>query len=269
MKKKELVFDILKILLGVAIILPLILAACISFMPKADIIKIPFELNLSNATFENYIHSFTYMNLATYLKNSFIMVGIELPCKAFTALLAAYAFSHFEFPGKNFLFTLTLTVMMIPGEVIIMSLFKMIMGWNLIDTYAGLTITGLVDVAAVFMLRQNMLSIPKSLHEAARIDGCGRMRYFFSILVPLCKTVVAAYALRGFINIYNSYMWPLLVTTRDDMRTIQTGVAQLSWSSHSGLVLAAAMITSIIPLTVYFFGMDSIVEGMTAGAVKN
>ncbi len=123
-------------------------------------------------------------------------------------MLAAYAFSHFDFPGKNFLFTLTLAVMMIPGEVIIMSLFKMIMGWNLIDTYAGLTITGLVDVAAVFMLRQNMLSIPKSLHEAAKIDGCGRMRYFFSILVPLCRTVVAAYALRGFINIYKQKIVP-------------------------------------------------------------
>lgn len=269
MKKKAIAFDLAKILLGITLVLPIILAAFISFMPKADIIKIPFELNLSNATIENYIHSFTYMNLGNYLKNSFIMVGIELPCKAFTALLAAYAFSHFDFPGKNFLFTLLMTVMMIPGEVIIMSLYKMIMNWGLIDTYAGLTITGLVDVAAVFMLRQNMLAIPKSLYEAAKIDGCGRMRYFFSILIPLCKTVLAAYALRGFINIYNSYMWPLLVTTRDDMRTIQTGVAQLSWSSHAGLVLAAAMITSIIPLTVYFFGMDSIVEGMTAGAVKN
>ena len=269
MKKKQVAFDIFKILLGVALVLPLILAACISFMPKADIMKIPFELNLSNATFENYIHSFQYMNLLTYLKNSFVMVGIELPCKVLTALLAAYAFSHFEFPCKNLLFTVLLMVMMIPGEVITMTLYKMIMKWGLIDTYAGLTIVGLTDVAAVFMFRQNMMTIPKELREAARIDGCGHMRYFFSILVPVCKTITVAYALRGFINIYNSYMWPLLVTSKDAMRTIQTGVAQLSWSSHSGLVLAAAMITSIIPLVVYFFGMDSIVEGMTAGAVKN
>ena len=101
------------------------------------------------------------------------------------------------------------------------------------------------------------------------LDGCGEMRYLFSILIPLCKPIIAAYSLRAFIFIYNNYMWPLLVTTQDSMRTIQTGVAQLSWSSHAGLVLAAAMITSIIPLIVYFFGMDKIVEGMTAGAVKS
>jgi len=268
-KNRELVFEIVKILIGILLVMPLILAAAISFMPKADIMKIPFEINLANATLENYIHSFQYMNLVTYLKNSFIMVGIELPCKIISALFAAYAFSHFQFKGKEALFTMLLMVMMIPGEVITMTLYKMIMKWGLIDTYAGLTIVGLTDVAAVFLFRQNMQSVPKELREAARIDGCGDMRYFFSILVPVCKTIIVAYALRGFINVYNNYMWPLLVTTQDSMRTIQTGVAQLSWSSHSGLVLAAAMITSLIPLTIYFFGMDSIVEGMTAGAVKS
>ena len=269
MKKKEIVADIFKICLGLVIVIPLILAAIISFMPKADIMKIPFQINLSNATLENYIYAFQYMNLLTYLKNSFIMVGIELPFKIFTALLAAYAFSHFEFPCKNLLFTVLLMTMMIPGEVIIMSLYKMIMRWGLIDTYAGLTVVGLTDVAAVFLFRQNMLTIPKELREAAVIDGCGNMKYFFKILTPMCKTIIAAYGLRAFINVYNNYMWPLLATTKDAMRTIQTGVAQLSWSSHNGLVLAAAMVTSIIPLIVYFFGMDSIVEGMTAGAVKS
>lgn len=269
MKNKELVSDLLKILLGIMIVLPLILATFISFMPKADIIKLPFELTLKNATLENYIYAFQYMNVLTYLKNSFIMILIELPCKLITALVAAYAFSHFEFPFKNLLFTVLLTVMMIPGEVIMMSLYKMIMGWGLIDTYAGLTIAGLTDVSAVFLFRQNMQTIPKEMREAATMDGCGRTRYLFMILIPMCKSIMSAYALRCFINIYNNYMWPLLVTTKDDMRTIQTGVAQLSWSSHNGLVLAAAMITSIIPLIVYFFGMDKIVEGMTAGAVKS
>ena len=269
MEKKSIGFDIIKILIGILFVLPIILGAIISFMPKADIMTIPFKINLSNATIENYIHAFKYMNLGTYLKNSFIMVGVELPFKVFTGLLAAYAFSHFEFRGKNLLFTMTLMVMMIPGEVIMMTLFKMIMNWGLIDTYAGLTITGLVDVAAVFMFKQNMQSVPRELREASTIDGCGPMKYFFHILVPVCKTITVAYGMRCFVNVYNSYMWPLLVTTKDEMRTIQTGVAQLSWSSHGGLVLAAAMISSLIPLVIYFFGMDSIVEGMTAGAVKS
>lgn len=269
MGKKAIASDLVKILIGIIFVLPIILGVLISFMPKSDIIRMPFRIDLHNATIENYIHSFKYMNVGTYLKNSFIMVGIELPCKIFTGLLAAYAFSHFEFRGKNFLFTMTLMVMMIPGEVITMTLFKMIMSWRLIDTYAGLSITGLVDVAAVFMFKQNMQSVPKALHEAAIIDGCGPIKYFFHILIPVCKTIIVAYGLRCFVNVFNSYMWPLLVTTKDEMRTIQTGVAQLSWSSHPGLVFAAAIISSIIPLVIYFFGMDFIVEGMTAGAIKN
>ena len=268
-KRKDLIADTFKILFGLVLISPLLLAAFISFMPKADIYKIPFEITLENATLENYIYAFENMNLLTYLKNTFIMVIIELPMKIITALLAAYAFSYFKFRGRETLFAILLATMMIPGEVIMMSLYKMIMGWGLIDTYAGLTITGLTDITAVFLFRQNMKSVPYELREASMLDGCGEMRYLFSILLPICKPIIAAYALRGFIFIYNNYMWPMLVTTTDNMRTIQTGVAQLSWSSHSGLVLAAAMITSIIPLIVYFFGMDKIVEGMTAGAVKS
>ncbi len=268
-KKKELLADVLKILLGVVLIAPLILALLISFMPKDVIIRIPFKIDLSRLTLENYIYAFEYMNLLTYFKNTFIMVAIELPCKVGTALLAAYAFSHYKFPGQNTLFAVLLAVMMIPGEVIIMTLYKMIMGWGLIDTYAGLTIAGLTDVSAIFLFRQNMKAVPHELREASMLDGCGEMRYLFTILIPICKPIIAAYSLRCFIFIYNNYMWPLLVTTTDEMRTIQTGVAQLSWSSHNGLVLAAAMITSIVPLIVYFFGMDKIVEGMTAGAVKS
>lgn len=268
-KKRELLADGLKMLFGLLLILPLILAALISFMPKADIMKLPFQVDLSNATLDNYIYAFENMNILTYLKNTFIMIIIELPCKLGTSVLAAYAFSHYKFRGRETLFALLLAVMMIPGEVIMMSLYKMIMGWGLIDTYAGLTIAGLTDVSAVFLFRQNMKAVPHELREASMLDGCGEMRYLFSILLPICKPIIAAYSLRAFIFIYNNYMWPLLVTTTDNMRTIQTGVAQLSWSSHSGLVLAAAMITSIIPLVVYFFGMDKIVEGMTAGAVKN
>ena len=269
LRRREFAGDLFKILFGVVLISPLILAACISFMPKADIMRIPFKIDLSNATLENYIYAFEYMNILTYLKNTFIMIIIELPCKLITALLAAYAFSYYKFKGRETLFSILLATMMIPSEVTIMSLFKMIMGWNLIDTYAGLTIVGLTDITAVFLFRQNMKAVPYELREASMLDGCGEMRYLFSILIPLCKPIIAAYSLRAFIFIYNNYMWPLLVTTKDGMRTIQTGVAQLSWSSHAGLVLAAAMITSIIPLVVYFFGMDKIVEGMTAGAVKS
>ena len=271
LRRRELVGDLFKILFGIALISPLLLALCISFMPKADIYKIPFKIDLSNATLQNYIYAFKELNIVTYLKNTFIMLIIELPCKLITAVLAAYAFSYYKFKGRETLFAILLATMMIPTEVTIMTLYKMMQQWRLIDTYAGLTVVGLTDITAVFLFRQNMKAVPYELREASMLDGCGELRYLFSILVPLCKPIIAAYALRAFIFIYNNFMWPFLVTTTDSMRTIQTGVAQLSWgeSGNSGIVLAAAMITSIIPLIVYFFGMDKIVEGMTAGAVKS
>lgn len=269
MKIKSGILEFVRIFLGICMVAPIIIALIVAFMPKADILASPFKLTLENATITNYIEAFQYMNLGTYMKNTFVMILVCLPARLFTSMLAAYAFSHFEFPLKSVWFAILLMVMMIPGEVLEVTLFKMILKWNMIDTYAGLTITGLTDVSAVFLFRQTMQSVPKELREASTIDGCGDMKYFFSILVPVCKTMVVTFALRSFVGIYNSYMWPLLVTTKDEMRTIQTGVASIAWSSHDGLTLAAATITSIIPLLIYFFGMDEIVEGMTAGAVKS
>lgn len=270
MKSRKIISDLLKILLGLIVVFPLIVSVVVGFMPKDEVNEIPFRMSLMNASFNNYIYALKNMNLLVYFKNTFIMIAVCLPAQIMTALMAAYAFSYFEFPLKNFWFTIMLMVMMIPGEVITISLFKMIMSWGLIDSYAGLTITGLTNVGAMFMFRQTMLAIPKSLWEAAKMDGCGDIKYFFKILVPLCKTIVVTQVLNGFIGIYNNYMWPLLVTSKDSMRTIQTGVATIAASGeHFGIILAASTITAIIPMIIYIFGLDSIVEGMTAGAVKN
>ena len=231
--------------------------------------SIPFRLSVKNPTLDNIIYAFKYMNLLGYLKNTFVVIAICVPAQIITALMAAFAFSHFEFPFKNTLFTVMLMSMMIPSEVVIMTLYKMIMGWGLIDTYAGLTITHLISVSAVFMFRQNMLSLPKSLWEAAKIDGCGYMKYFIKILVPLCKTLIVARVLESFIANYNNHLWPLLVTTKDAMRTVQLGVVFIMGAEHYGIVMAAAAIVIIIPLLVYIFGLDLITEGLTSGAVKN
>lgn len=145
----------------------------------------------------------------------------------------------------------------------------MMVSWQLTDTYAALTLNSLISVGATFMFRQFMKSIPRELSEAAEIDGCGRMAYFFKILIPLCKTIIVTFSLKAFVGIYNSYLWPFLVTTRDNMRPITTGITLISTKAHDGLTLAAASLTAIIPMIIYGLGMEQIVAGMTAGAVKN
>lgn len=268
-KTKRITFNMMKLLCAFIVVFPVIIAVIVSFQPEMEVLQIPFKLSIKNPTFDNYAYAFKYMNLFGYLKNTVIQIAICLPIQLLFGLLTAYAFSYFEFPLKNALFALILTAMMIPGETVTMTIFKMVVGWGLVDTYAGLTVTGLINVGSVFMFRQVMLSVPMSLYEAARIDGCSKMRYFRSILAPLCKTIVVAEALRSFIGIYNNYLWPLLITTKDDMRTVQTGVAYLMGSAHTGIIMAAVMITLIIPVIIFIFGLEHIMEGMTAGAVKS
>lgn len=269
MKMKAVIFEILKILTGIVFISPILIACLAAVMPKESINAMPFTLNFQGLSFDSLIYAVKNLNLNIYVKNTFVMVMVTVPMQIITSLLAAYAFSHFEFRFKNLLFTIMLASMMVPGEVIIVTNYKTIMRWGLIDTYLGLVITSLVSSSAVFMFRQTMASMPKSLWDAARIDGCGNMRYFTQILSPMCKSTIVAYALRGFIAAYNSYMWPMLVTTTPKMQTIQSGIVRLYGSEHEGIVMAAAMFTSLIPILVFSFGMDKITEGMTAGAVKN
>lgn len=268
-KYKRVLSSALKVALGFVVIFPLIIMLVVSFQPKEEVMSIPFHLSIKHPTLDNFIYTLKYMKVLTYLKNTFIVIGICMPAQIITSLLAAYAFSFFDFPCKNALFTGLLLSMMIPGEVVTTTLFKMMVNWGLINTYASLTITHMISVAATFMFRQNMLSLPRSLWEAARMDGCGYMKYFGKIMVPLCKPLIVARVMESFIAMYNSHLWPLLVVNKNEMRTMQVGIASIVGAEHNGIVLSAATVALVIPIAIFIFGMDHITEGMTAGAVKN
>lgn len=121
------------------------------------------------------------------------------------------------------------------------------------------------------MLRQHMMTLPQSMWEAAKVDGCSELKYFAKVVLPLSKSIIAAQVLTSFIGVYNSYLWPLLVTSTEDMRTVQTGIANLVRDMYwnPGGVLAGAIISTVVPIIVYIIGLDKIVSGLTAGAVKN
>lgn len=267
--KKGIFMEVLKLLCAAVIVFPLIIAVVVSFQSEQEALSIPYKLSIANPTLENYEYALKNMNLMQYMKNTFIQIIVCLPIQMITALLTAYAFAYFDFPFKGSLFAILLASMMIPAESVVMTRFKMIAQWGMVNTYTGLTILFLTNVGAVFLFRQCMLSIPKSLWEAARVDGCGRMRFFFTILVPLCKSLIIAEIMTSFIALYGNYMWPLLIMTDNNMRTIQTAIAYYRTASHPGLMFAAVNITLLIPVTLFVFGLDYIMEGMTAGAVKD
>lgn len=260
-----------KILIGLIYAIPIWIAIVFSFHPNSDFTKLPLTIWTDNLTLENFQYVLENVPVFSYLKNSFIMIIICIPCQLILSSMAAYAFSLLEFPMKNTLFAIFLTTMMIPGEVTFVANFLTVQSLGLINTYLGMCITSLCGAGSIFMLRQNMMSMPKELWEASRIDGCSKFGYFVRVALPLSSSILSAMAINSFIGIYNAYLWPLMVTTRNEFHTIQIGMANLTASTANryGYVLAGAALCMLIPMIAFLFGQDKIVEGMTAGAVKS
>lgn len=270
-KSKENIAFLGRVLIGILICLPVLLALIMSLHPNEDIGIIPIQIIPKNPTLDNYLYVFQNVKIFTYFKNTVIMLIIIIPIQVVLSSISAYAFAFFDFPGKNLLFSIFVTVMMIPAEVNTIANYMTIQSLDLMDTYLGMTIVSFLNVSTLFMLRQHMMTLPISLWEAAKMDGCGPMKYFFKVVLPLSKNVLAAKVLTSFISVYNAYLWPLMVTSTDDMRTLQTGIAELVRDMYwnPGGALAGAIICMIIPVIVFIFGLDKIVSGLTAGAVKD
>lgn len=260
----------IKLIIGLVFIFPIIVCVLFSLMPESEITRIPFQLFTKNPTGIHYLNVFQNYPIFSYVKNSFITCILALASQIIVATCSAYAFSFFDFPGKGLIFTLIISSMMIPADVVIITNFMTVQSLRLTNTYLGLVLPSLVTGTGIFMMRQYYLTIPKDLRDAATIDGCGDYRFLFKIAMPLSIPTIASLALTNFILVYNQYFWPLLVTGTDKMRTIQIGVKNivLSEKLEYGPMLAAASISIIPPIIVFIFGQDYIVKGMTAGAVK-
>ncbi len=272
MKTKERIGTAAKILLGIVYMTPVILGLLFSIQPQSELMPVPQHLFTKNPTLANYINVFKSMPLFKYMKNTLITVAIVVPVQLFFASTSAFAFAFFDFKGKDLLFGIYLAAMMIPGETTVVAKFMMINGMGLLNTYLGLTIVDFVAVGGIFMLRQNMMSMPRELWEAAQIDGCTEMRYFGRVVLPLCGPLLSCQAITSFIGVYGSYLWPMMITTKEEYFTLQVGMATLRSEVTyvtSGNVLAAAVICMVIPLLVYIFLQRYVVAGLTAGAVKN
>jgi len=258
-----------KVLVGILYCLPVLLAVLFSFHTNEDIGTIPLKF-FATPSLENFKYVFEYVPVFTYLKNTVIMLIIIIPVQIIVGSIVAFSFAFFQFPLKNFLFTIFLMGMMIPAEVNIIANYTTIQNLGLMDNYLGMTIVSFVSISGMFMLRQHMLTLPTSLWEAAKIDGCTEMKYFFKVIMPLSKSIIFAQVITSFISVYNSYLWPLMVTSTEDMRTVQTGIANLVRDMYwnPGGALAGAVICMIIPIIIYIFGTDQIVSGLTSGAVK-
>lgn len=252
------------------VLLPLLYAISVAFMPSSELFATELNLLPDNPTLDNFREAFTKIPIVRFVINSFLVAGLITLGQIISCSLAAFSFSFLEFKGKNLLFMLVMATMMIPGEATIISNYLTVSGWGWLDSYQVLIVPYLTSAMGIFLFRQFYLTFPVSLYESAKIDGCRNLRFIIQILIPLTKSAIGAMAVYTFINAWNMYMWPLLVTGSDKMRTVQIGIGMLdSVDSQSITLMIAGVVMIILPsLSVFIVGQKQLIRGMFSGAVK-
>ena len=260
----------LNIVVAFIVLAPLLYAISIAFMPSGELFTMEMNILPKNPTLENFIQALHKVPLARFVVNSFLVAGLITFGQIISCSLAAFSFSFLDFKGKNVLFMLVMATMMIPGEATIISNYLTVSSWHWLDSYKVLIIPYLTSAMGIFLFRQFYLSFPISLYESAKIDGCSNLRFIWQILMPLTKSAMGAMAVYTFINAWNMYMWPLLVTGSSNMRTVQIGISMLdSIDSQSVTMMIAGVVMIIIPsISIFIVGQKQLIRGMFSGAVK-
>lgn len=252
------------------ILFPLLYAVAVSFMTPDEASQYPPRFLPGGLRLGNYATVLERLPIPRYILNSFIVSASVTLAQLVTASLAAYAFAVREFKGRSALFMLFLSTLMIPWEVTIIPNYQTISAWGWKDTYIGLIAPFVATAFGTFLLRQFFLTIPKELHDAATIDGCGSLRYLLTIVIPLSRPALGTLAVYSFLQTWNQYLWPLLVTDSRNMRTSQIGINFLrNEESLSYTLIMAGVVMILIPTIVALIaGQRQLIRGLTAGSVK-
>lgn len=220
---------------------------------------------------ENYVLAWNAAPFDVYFQNSLLMGLVTIACQIMTSSMAAYSFAKLKYKLNKFLFMVFLSSMMIPQEATIVSNYLTISRLGLINTFFSVIAPSIVSVFGVFLLRQFYMTIPDALMEAAKIDGAGEVKVFTSIVLPLGKSAMATIAIMGFIASWNSYLWPLIITSSMELRTVQTGLRALidgdmgvMWEQ---LMAMASLVT--LPVLILFICLQKyFVQGITKVGIK-
>lgn len=269
-KIKSITRLLVNLLAVLVVLLPLLYALSIAFMPSSEVFTADFNLVPKNPTFTNFTEALKKIPLFKFVFNSFLVAGLITLGQIVSCSLAAFSFSFLKFKGKEILFMLVMSTMMIPGEATIISNYLTVSSWNWLDSYKVLIVPYLTSAMGIFLFRQFYLSFPIALYESAKIDGCSNFKFICKILMPLTKSAVGAMTVYTFINAWNMYMWPLLVNGSDRMRTVQIGISMLnSVDSQSITMMIAGVIMIIVPsILIFVLGQKQLIRGMFSGAVK-
>jgi ABC-type glycerol-3-phosphate transport system permease component len=265
-------------LLGMLVVLawaaPFLWMVSTSFKLPGEVMTRHVEWIPRHVTFDNYEKVFE-KPVWRWLVNSLIVATTATVISLLNGAMAGYAFARLNFPGRDILFFLVLATLMIPQEMTIVPLFIGFLRADLVDNYAAFILPSIASVFGVYLFRQFFMSLPRDLEDAARVDGAGRFRIFFSIALPLAKPAVIAAAILIFTTNWNAFLWPLLVAFTETMKTLPVGMATYSPGvggqtqiESFGPAMAAMTILTLPSLLIFILLQRHFIEGVTSAGVK-
>jgi ABC-type glycerol-3-phosphate transport system permease component len=272
LRSAELWVQISLFAIGLLVSLPILVAIFTSFTPLPRILADANSIWTPPWTFDNYVTAWTATPFGRFMFNSFAQTGIITLATVLTSIFAGYAFAMFRFPGRNAAFAVVLGSLMVPFELTFIPNFVLIsdLGWA--NTFRGLTVPFLANAFGIFLLRQFFLVLPKDLHDAAKIDGASDWYYLWKVAVPLSKGAISALTIFSFLGAWNQYLWPLIITNDESMRTAQIGIrfflinqeAAINW----GAIMAGATIVMLPTLAVFLVAQRQLVKGLAMSGLK-
>lgn len=267
----QLCVTVIMVVILISVLFPFLWLFLSSLKVDREIIQYPPSLFPTRYTVLQYIKVWDSIPLLRLLMNTVIFAGGATLFCVFFDSMAGYAFARFNFKGKNILFIIVLATMMVPYQVIMIPLFMEIFKMGLLNTSLGLILPRATSAFGIFLMRSFFVSLPKELEESARIDGLNEYRIYLSIMLPLCAPALITLVIFHFMNNWNDLLYPLMLTSSTEMRTLSAGLAMFVGDRviEYGPTLAAATISILPLLTAYVFAQKYFVQGVATTGLKN
>jgi multiple sugar transport system permease protein len=255
----------------VLVVIPFVWMVLSSFKPEAEVRAVPPTWWPETLTTENYTQLFSQLDFPTYFANSAIVAVTVAGGNMVFCSMLGYALAKLAFPGKKIVFALVLGTLMVPGVVTFIPLFVLTTNIGLSNSLPGMILPFLAGPFGVFLMRQYVLTIPDELIQAARVDGAGELRIFFSIVLPLCGPAVATLGVLTFLTSWNNFLWPLVVASSEDKYTLPVALALYSVGQNAtqyGLLLAGSVVVVLPVLAVFLVLQRRIMQGIAMTGIK-
>jgi len=270
MKVMNLIVYLILITGGLLILTPFIWMILTAVKPSNEVLLMPPKWIPSKIVWSNFLEAYNAAPFKKYLINSFIVSISITSGELVTSILAAFAFSHIKFKFRDVLFTFVIATMMVPSEILIIPNYITLskLGW--INSYKALILPWCTSVFSIFLLKQQFSSIPISYYKAAKLDGCSDFKYLLTIMIPMSMPTIVSVGILKFINSWNSYLWPLIVTNTVEMRTLPVALAVFSNEAGTTYnILMAFSLMLIMPILImYFFTQKYVISGVSSSGIK-